>query len=98
MRPRASSSAASASPAHDLTRRRDLLRRHFHAGAVEIELVEFERVVLQRAIAARGDIGDDGAHRGFNVGRCFALGVEKGAKFLREIAGADVEADGHDVS
>ena len=88
MRSRASSSAASASRGASLARRRDFLRRHLKSDPVKIEPVEFERIFLERAVAARGDVGDDGAHRGFNIGRRFALGVEKGAKFLRKIAGA----------
>ena len=76
-------------------RRRDLRRRHFEPGAVEIELVEFERVVLERRVAAGGDVGNDGADRRFDVGRGFALGGEKRAKFFGKIAGADVETDRH---
>ena len=54
------------------------------ADAVEIEPIEFQRVVLERAVAAGGDVGDDGADRRLDVGRGFALGVEKGAEFLRQ--------------
>ena len=77
--------------------RGDLGRGHAGADAVEIEPVEFERVVLERAIAAGGDVGDDGAHGGFHVGRRLALGVEQSPKFFGEIAGADVEMDGHNT-
>ena len=44
-------------------------RGHFEPGPVEIEPVEFPRVLLQRAIAMRDDVGDDGAHGGFDVSR-----------------------------
>ena len=36
-------------------------------GPVEIEPIEFLRVLLQRAIAPRDDVGDDGAHHRFDV-------------------------------
>ncbi len=77
--------------------RRDLVRGHADANAVEIELVEFERVVLERAIAAGGDVGDDGADGHVHVGCGLALGVEKSLEFFGEIAGADVEVDGHNT-
>ena len=75
-----------------------LLRRDPQAGAVEVEAVEFLRVVAQRAVAAGGNVGDDGADRRVDVGRCFALGVEKRAKFLRKIGGARIETNGHHVA
>ena len=78
-------------------RRGDLLLRHPQPGASEIEAIELLRVVAQRAVAAGGDVGDDGAHARFDVGRCLALGVEEGAKFFGKIGGAGVETDGHDV-
>ena len=53
---------------------------------IEIELIELLRVVAQRAVAARGDVGNDGAHRRFDVGGCLALGVEEGAKFSAKSA------------
>ena len=55
---------------------------------VEIDAVEFLGQLDQRAVAARGDIGDDGAHRLLDVGRRLALGAEKGAEALGKIGGA----------
>ena len=57
--------------------------------------IEFLRVVPERLVAASGNVGDNGADGRFDVGRSFAFSVEKRAEFLRKIAGADVEADGH---
>ena len=77
--------------------RRDLSRGHADADAAEIELVEFERVVVERAVAAGGDIGDDGAHGGFDIGRRLALGAEQSPKFFGKIAGAAVETNRHNT-
>ena len=74
----------------------DLLGLYPQADAVEIEPIELPRVVLERAVAARGHVGDDSARHGFDVRCRFALGVEECAKPLRKIAGAYVEADAHD--
>ena len=76
-------------------RRGDLALRHFEPGSGEIEAIEFLRVVGERPVAAGGDIGDDGADHGLDVGRDFTLGIEKSAKSFRKIGGACVEADGH---
>ena len=97
MRSRASSSAASAVARAGFERRGDLLRRYLKSHPVEIEPIEFLRVFFDRAVAAGGDVGDDGADRRFDVGRRFALGVEKRAKVLRKIGGARVEAVRHGV-
>ncbi len=56
----------------------------------------FEGVLFDARIAASGDIVDDGAHGGFDVGRGLALGVEECAKLLRKIAGANIEMDCHE--
>ena len=68
---------------------------HPEPDPVEIEPVEFQRVIFDGAVAARGDIVNDGANRRFNVRRGLALGVEKRAKTLREIGGAGVETNRH---
>ena len=60
-------------------------RGHFEPGPVEIEPIEFLRVLLQCPIAAGDDVGDDGAYGGFDVGGCFAFAVEKSAELLRKI-------------
>jgi len=73
----------------------DLALRHLEPGGGEIEAVEFLRVVGERPVAAGGDIGDNGADRGLDVGCGFALSVEKRAKLFRKIGGACVEAYGH---
>jgi len=78
-----------------LERRGDLFLRHPQAGGVEVELIELSRVVAQGFVAASGDVGDDRAHRCFNVSRYFALGVEKRAEFFGKIGGAGVEANDH---
>jgi hypothetical protein len=78
-----------------LHRRIDLLGRDRNSGSIEIELVKFACVVLERGVAARRDIGDDRAHGCLDVGGGLALGVEKGAEFPRKIAGANVETNGH---
>ena len=85
MRSRASFSASSAARRAVAQRGGGFFRGHFEPGPVEIEPVEFLRVLLQRAIASRDDVGDDGAHRRFDVGGCLALAVEKSAELLRKI-------------
>ncbi len=85
-------------PGARVARRGDLLRLDLETDPVEVDAIEFLRQFLERAVAARGNFGDDGANRRVDVGRCFALGTEKGAKFLGKIAGADVEADRHGVA
>ena len=79
-------------------RRGDFLRRHLESNPIKIEPVEPQSIFLERLIAARSNIGDDGADRGLNIGRGFALGVQEGAKLLRKIGGAGVEADRHEIN
>ena len=76
-------------------RRLDLLRRYPQSQPIEIEPVELLRIVLDRPIAACSDVGNDGADCRLDIGRGFALGVEKRAKALRKICRAGVEADRH---
>src|SRR5262249_61545353 len=49
----------------------------------------------QGAIATGSDIRDDRGEDRFDVGRCLALGGEKGTETLGEIRGAAVETDRH---
>ena len=76
-------------------RRFDLAFCHFEPGGAGFKAIKFFRVVGKRAIAAGGDIVNDGAHRRLDVGRNFARSIEKGAKAVRKIGGACIEADGH---
>ena len=77
----------------------DLARRHLDPGFVEVEPVELQREILEGAVAARGDVGDNVADGGFDVGGCLAFGIEKRAELLRKIIRAGVETDrhGHDL-
>ncbi len=62
-RSRASFSASSAFGSQAGLGRRDVLRADPQAKLAEIDPVEFQRQLDQRRIAARGDIGHDGARR-----------------------------------
>ena len=75
--------------------RGEFLRCHPQPGSIKRELIELLRVLAQRRIAARRDVGHDRADGRLDVGRYFALGVEKGTKFFGEIGGARVQTDGH---
>ncbi len=84
MRSRASFSASSA-----LRHRRPSPRRLDLAGRdaqrrpqSSVDPVEFRVSLDQGGIAARGDIVDDGARRGLDVGRHLALGGEEGRKSM----------------
>jgi len=80
MRSRAKLSASSAPRAHAATAAAISLA-HFEPGSGEIEShSNFLRVVGERPVAAGGDIGDNGADHGLDVGRDFTLGIEKSAK------------------
>jgi len=96
MRSRASSSAPSASAG--LQRCRDPHGCHLQAGSVEIEPVEFARKILQRRVAAGGDVVEDCAYGRFDIGRGLALGGEKGAESLGKVGGTGVEADRHGLT
>ena len=76
----------------------DFFRGHSEPGPVEIEPIEFLRVLLQRPIATRDDVGDDGAHRRFDIRGRLAFAVEKSAELLRKIGRACVEADRHGLT
>ncbi len=76
-------------------RPRDLVRRHPHAGGVEGDPIEFLRVIDERRVAARGNVGDDPAHHRLDVGRSLALGVEEGPELAGKIGGAGIEANSH---
>src|SRR5439155_27214842 len=59
------------------------------------DAVEFLGQLDEGAVAARGDVGDDRAHRLLDVFGYLALGGEKITEAGGEIGGAAVEADGH---
>ena len=75
--------------------RSNLRGRHPHADAVEVDAIEFLRVVLERAVALRRNRGDDRPHGLLDVRRRLALGVEEGAEALGKVGGARIEADRH---
>ena len=78
-----------------LRRRLDFSSRHAQAARLEIEPVEFARGLKQRRVATRGHVIDDGAGRGLDIGRHFALDREKARESLSEIGTASVEANRH---
>ena len=72
-----------------------LVGAHTHADRAEIDAVEFLGQRDQRGIAARRNVGDDGAHHLLDVGRGLALRIEERPEFRGKVGGAGVEADGH---
>ena len=78
MRSRASLSAASACAVAGLFRRVDFGRAHAHGDLGEIEAVEFQRQLLNGAVAIGAHLGDDTAHALFHVLRRLAFDREKG--------------------
>src|SRR5262249_13123680 len=65
------------------------------AGLLEIDPIQFPAEFDQGAIAAGGDVRDDRAHDRIDLGRCLALGGEKGTEALGESRRAAVETDRH---
>ena len=66
-------------------------------AAVRVEPVEAAGQLDERLVAARHDVGDDGAHRLLDVLGDFALGCQKRLEGGGEIRGAGIEPDRHAV-
>ena len=73
----------------------DLVGGDAQPRLVQVEPVEFPGQFDQRPVAARAHIGDDAAHRVFDVVRGLALGGEQLGKARGKIGGLAVEADRH---
>src|SRR5262249_7371870 len=65
------------------------------AGLLRVEPVEFPGELDEGVVAARDHVGNDGAHRLFDVGCAVALGGEKRLEPGSEIGGAGIETDRH---
>ena len=95
MRSRASLSAASACGCASFFRRVDLGRAHAHADLGQIEAIEFQRQLQQRAVAIGLHLGDDVAHAFFDVLRRLAFGARKARNRVGKIGALAVESKRH---
>ncbi len=73
----------------------DFIGPYSQVGLLEIDPIQFPAELDQGAIAAGGDVRDDRAHDRIDLGRCLALGGEKGTEALGESRRAAVETDRH---
>ena len=73
----------------------DFIGPYSQAGLLESDPIQFPAELDQGAIAAGGDVRDDRAHDRIDLGRCLALGGEKGTEALGESRRAAVETDRH---
>ena len=76
----------------------DLRSADAQPDLAQIDAVEFPGELDQRPVAARGDVGDDGAYGVFDVLRRLALDVQEIAKARLEIGRPAVEAERHEAS
>jgi hypothetical protein len=76
-------------------RRHDLRGGDAHGLGIQLQPVEFLRRLEQGGVAARRDVGHDGARGGIHILRHLALQREKIVETGSEVGSATVEADRH---
>ena len=95
MRSRASLSAASACGSQDFAAASISLAAHAHADLGQVEAIEFQRQLLNCAVAVSFDLVDDMAHRLFHVLRRLAFDRKESAEVRRKIGALAIQSKGH---